>query len=216
MDLKLYYAPGSCSLAALVALEEAGATFEAVALDLAAGDQRSAEYLAINPRGRVPTLALDGNAIGETVAILTTLAHLFPDADLLPSSSPLALGRAYERMSWLASTAHVSIAQIWRTERFTREPAAVRGLQEDGRRNVATHFETIEGWVGDGWVLDDYSVLDPYVLVFWRWGERLGLDMSAFPGWKRHSARMLARPAVSAALAREQASVSKRTALASV
>jgi glutathione S-transferase len=70
MDLKLYYTPGACSLAAHIALQEAGASFEPIRIDLAAGQQRSAEYLVVNPRGRVPTLVVDGVAIDETIAIL--------------------------------------------------------------------------------------------------------------------------------------------------
>jgi glutathione S-transferase len=70
---------------------------------------------------------------------------------------------------------------------------------------IARHFAAIEGWVADGWVLRRYSVLDAYVLVFWRWGQRLGLDLSVYPAWSRHAALMLARPTVAAVLAREQA-----------
>jgi glutathione S-transferase len=204
MDLRLYYAPGACSLASHIALEEAGASFQTVRLSLPDGEQRRPDYLAINPRGRVPTLVVDGVPIGENIAILTTIAALFPRAELLPAE-PVALGRAYERMSWLASTAHVSIAQIWRTERFTSHPAAAERLQQEGRTLVAGHFATIEAWFEGDWVLDRYSVLDAYVLVFWRWGQRLAFDPSHYPKWRAHTARMLDRAAVAAALEREQA-----------
>src|SRR5690349_5505043 len=120
MALTLYFAAGSCSLPALVGLEEAGATFEAVRLVLADGHQRTPEYLAVNPRGRVPALVVDGQRIVENIAVLTTIAQLFPDAGLLPADDPVQLGRAYELLSWFASGVHVSFAQVGRPERYTR------------------------------------------------------------------------------------------------
>jgi glutathione S-transferase len=204
LHLKLYYTPGSCSLAPLVALEEAGAAFEAVRIDLAANQQNSAEYLAINPRGRVPTLTLNGEVITENIAILSCIAQLFPDANLLPNGSPLAAARACERMSWLASTVQVSISQIFRSGRFSTDEATKAVLQRDGRNNVAKHYQVIEAAFTGDWALGDaYSVLDPYLLVFWRWGVRLGMDMTEYVRWAKHAARVFERPAVVRAMARE-------------
>ena len=202
--LELYYATGACSLAPHVALEEVGAAFQTKRVDLATGEQRSEAYRSINPLGRVPALAIDGAVITENIAILTYIAQRFPMSELLPLGSPLDLARAYQLMSWLASTAHVSIAQIWRTERFTTDAGAAAALQRDGRHNVASHFATIERQVAGEWVLGDrFSVLDPYFLVFWRWGERLGMDMSEFPRWAGLVGRTMARPAVARVLHRE-------------
>src|SRR6266705_3058745 len=74
MSITLYYAPGACSFASHIALEEVGLPYETVRLDLAAGDQRKPEYLRINPRGRVPTVIVDGHALTENVGIMTYLA----------------------------------------------------------------------------------------------------------------------------------------------
>ena len=202
--LELYYATGACSLVPHVALEEAGAAFQATRVDLASGEQRSEAYRLINPLGRVPALAVDGEVISENIAILTYIAHQFPESGVLPLQWPLALGRAYELMSWLASTAHVTIAQIWRTERFTDDAEAAVALQRDGRVHVAAHFATIEQKIAGEWVLGHrFSVLDPYLLVFWRWGERLGMDMSAYPRWADLVQRTKARPTVARVLERE-------------
>jgi glutathione S-transferase len=95
MSLTLYFAAGSCSLPALVGLEEAGATFDAVRLVLPDGDQHRAEYLAIHPRGRVPVLVVDGVAVGENIAVLTAIDRLFPQARLLPSDDAVRLAHAY-------------------------------------------------------------------------------------------------------------------------
>jgi glutathione S-transferase len=108
MTLKLYYAPGSSAFAPLVALEELGVAYDVHRVDLAAGEQRQPTYLRVNPRGRVPTLAVDGEPVTEVLAILTYLAHAYPHGGLLPLADPLKLARAYEVMSWFASTVHVA------------------------------------------------------------------------------------------------------------
>ena len=91
MSLTLYIAPGSSSLAPLVALEEIGVAYDVRRLDLAAGDQRRPEYLRLNPKGRVPTLLVGAEPVTEVLAILTYLAHRYPHSELLPLLEPLKL-----------------------------------------------------------------------------------------------------------------------------
>ena len=207
--MQLYFAEGSCAFASLVALEEAGVHFVARKIDMKANEQRSAAYLAINPRGRVPTLIADGRAITETIALLTYIANRFPNAGLLPLGDPGRLARAYELMSWFASGLHVTIAQIWRSTRFTQDATAIAALRAEGPVILLEDYREIERLMDGPWLLgESYSVLDPYAVVFWRWGERLGFDMDRFPAWAAHRARVMARPAVERAVAIEQRSVS--------
>jgi glutathione S-transferase len=206
MTLTLYFAAGSCSLPALVALEEAGASFEAVRLVLADGHQRTPEYLAVNPRGRVPALVVDGRRVVENIAVLTTIAHLFPAADLLPLGDPVELGRAYELLAWFASGVHVSFAQTGRPERYTRDPSAWPALKAGGRENMLAAYEEIEARleIGQPWLLGErFSLADPYALVFHRWAERLEIDTLAYPAYSAHAERVRARPAVQRALVHE-------------
>lgn len=206
MSLTLYFAGGSCSLPALVGLEEAGANFDAVRLVLAEGDQRTPEYLAINPRGRVPVLAIDGQTVGENVAVITAIANRFPQIRLLPLGDEILLGRAYELIGWFASGVHVSFAQVFRPERFTRVESAWPALKAGGRENVLAAFDEIEDRLSHGgaWLLgEQFSLVDPYALVFHRWAPRLEIDTAAYPAFSAHAQRVLARPAVTRALARE-------------
>lgn len=206
MALTLYFAAGSCTLPALVGLEEAGATYDAVRLVLADGDQRRPEFLAIHARGRVPALVADGVTIGENVAVLTAIAHLFPAARLLPIDEPFQLGRAYELLSWFASGVHVSFSQVSRPERFTRDPAAWPALKAGGRENMLAAYSEIEARLADGrpWLLGEaFSLADPYALVFHRWAERLEVDTAAYPAFSAHAARLADRPSVRRALAQE-------------
>ncbi len=209
MRLELYFAPGSCAFAPLVALEETGAAFEAKRLVLADGDQRRPEYLAINPQGRVPALVVDGTVITEAIAVLSFIAHRFPDAHLLPFDDPVAFGKCHEMMAWLATNQQISIAQLWRTERFADDPQTISALREAAMGRLRTGFAQIEERIVGPWAMGEcYSVVDPYLGVFRRWAERLELDTSQWPAWSAQHKRLLDRPATQAALARETVRVS--------
>ena len=108
--LRLYFAPGTCALATHIALEEAGAPYEAVLVDFPSQAQRSAEYLAVNAKGRVPALVTDSGTLTETPALLVFVAQHFPDAELAPLADPFALAQMQEFNSYLCSTVHVAHA----------------------------------------------------------------------------------------------------------
>ena len=204
--LKLYFAPGSSAFAPLIALEELGVPYDAQRLDLAAGEQRQPAYLKVNPRGRVPTLAVDGEPVTEVLAILTYLAHAHPHSELLPLADPLKLAHAYEVMSWFASTVHVAFSQIARPERFADDDEVKAALATPGEARFARTLADIERLAqGPGlWLLgDSFSAVDAYALVIWRWAERRQIDTAAYPAWSAKAARALARPSVKRALQKE-------------
>jgi len=206
MSITLYFADRSSALPALVGLEEAETDFEAVRLALPKGEQKSAEYRAIYPRGRVPALAIDGQVIGENLGVLTAIAFTFPEARLLPLADPLKLARAYELMGWFATTVHVAFAEIFRPERYTADQSAWPALAAGGLDQAALAYDEIESLLADGrpWLLGErFSLVDPYAVVFWRWAERVGIDTTAYPAFAGLAARVLGRPATQRALARE-------------
>ena len=114
--LKLFYAPNTCALAPHIALNEAGADFDLVKVDTQKGEQRAAEYLAINPKSRVPALATDRGILTEVPVLLGYIARNFPKAELAPSD-----GFAFFQMQsfnlYLASTIHITFAHLFRPER---------------------------------------------------------------------------------------------------
>jgi len=202
----LYFAPGSCAFASLVALAEAGQPFEARKVILADREQDSAWFRALNPLGRVPVLEVGDTVVTETIAILSYAAHSNPDARLLPFGDPLAVAKAYEFMAWLASSVHVTIAQLWRTERFVDEAAAAVAVKAAAPERLEKAFRSIEQGLAEPWALGaEFSLIDGYLGVFFRWAQRLEMDMSAFPRWSEHQAALLARPSAISALAIEQA-----------
>lgn len=208
MTLTLYIAPGSSSLAPLVALEEIGVAYEVRRIDLAAGDQRKPEYLRVNPKGRIPTLLVGAEPVTEVLAILTYLAHRYPHSELLPLPDPLKLAHAYEVMSWFASTVHVAFAQIARPERYADDETVKAALATPGEARFARTLADIERLAqGPGpWLLGEhFSVVDAYALVIWRWAERRQIDLSTYPAWSAKAARAFARPSVVRALRKETA-----------
>ena len=108
--MKFFYSPGSCALATHLTLAEAGADYEAIRLDFAADEQQGVEYLAINPKGRVPALVTDRGILTETPAILLYLAQTHPHAELAPLDDPFALAQLQAFNSYLCSTVHVAHA----------------------------------------------------------------------------------------------------------
>jgi glutathione S-transferase len=200
---KFYYAPISCSLASHIALEQAGAKYEAVRVDFTSNAQRSADYLKVNPKGRVPALVTEHGVLTETLAILTFVAQKFPDAGLAPFEDAWAFARMQSFNSYLASTVHVAHAHRMRGKRWVDDPDAIVKMQEKVARNVTECFDLIEHELfGSPWVLGErYSVSDPYLFTISRWLESDGVDPSRFPKVLDHRERMAELPAAKKVIA---------------
>ena len=195
--LKLYFAPGTCAMAVHIALEEAGAEYEAVRIDFATNGQKQPDFLAINPKARVPALVTPHGVLTETPAILGFVAQSFPAAALAPTE-PYAFARAQAFNSYLCSTVHVAHAHRVRGSRWTDDAAAVEALKQKVPHNMADCFTLIErDMLAGPWVLGAaYSVCDAYLFTISRWLAGDGVDVARFPGVQAHVHRMAARPAV--------------------
>lgn len=196
--IKLYYSPGACSLASHIVLEELGVAFEPVLVSLADGEHKRPEYLRINPRGKVPALNVDGKILTETVAILTYLGGGYAERGLWPKET-WKQAEALSILTWLSSTVHITFAGIWRPGRFAEDAAAQEAIKATSRATLSQHFAEIDKMLtGRSFAMGgQYSVVDPYLLVFYRWGNRLGFDMKAqYPVWHKHAMRVFSRPTV--------------------
>ncbi len=202
--MTLCYFPGACSLASHIVLEESGAQFELRRIDFAKAEQRSEAYLKINPNGRVPALILDdGRALFENIAIMTYVARTNPGASLIPRE-PYAEARCYSLMSLFASSVHVAWSHHARPERYASDAAVHPNLREVARQSFLSYLEMIDRWLaGREWLLDQYTVCDPYALVLYSWGARGELPVKELKNFTAHKDRMLKRPAVRKALERE-------------
>ena len=203
--LRLYYMRNTCALASHIALEHAGASYEAVRVDFASSEQRKPEYLAINPKGRVPALVTERGILTETPAILVFIAQSFPKAGLAPLDDPFALAQAQSFNSYLCSTVHVAHAHRMRGYRWADDPAAIADMQRKVPQTVGECFGLIEGGMLKGpWVLGEaYSICDAYLFTLAQWLELDGVDTKKLPRVMEHRSRVAALPAVRKALAAE-------------
>jgi glutathione S-transferase len=203
--LKLYYAPGTCALATHIALEEAGAPYEAVRVDFGSQAQRSPEYLAINPKGRVPALVTERGTLTETPGLLLFVAQQFPAAELAPLTDPFALAQVQEFNSYLCSTVHVAHAHGRRGTRWADDAAAIEAMKRKVSATMTECAELIEQKFLKGpWVMgEQYTVCDPYLFTIGSWFEGDEVDTTKLPGILGHRHRMLARAAVQKAVSAE-------------
>jgi glutathione S-transferase len=185
--LTLYFAPGSSSMAAHIALHEVGADFETRPMSFKKDDMHSPDFLKINPAGTVPTLLIDGRVLTEVAGILFYLARRFPEAGLLPHGDIEAEAQTVSWMSFIASTLH---------------PARRHGV--DHARKV---YGIADRRLGNGWALGErYSIADIHLFrLYWRLFNSLKPAPGTFPNLDAHYARMMARPAVEKTIAAETA-----------
>lgn len=204
--LTLYVAPGTCALASLIALEEAGAAYRAVKLDFGQGEQRGDAYRRINPKGRVPALVSERGVLTETPAILAYVAQTHPVAGLAPLDDPFAFAEFQAFNSYLCSTVHVNHAHRPRGSRWADEPASLEDMKRKVPETMTASFRLIEDdYLKGPWVLGErYSLADGYLYTLTGWLEGDGVDLGKLPRVLDHRARMAARPAVRRAEAAQQ------------
>jgi glutathione S-transferase len=205
--LTLYYAAHTCSLATHILLEEAGADYSAVRIDFAKQQQRSPEYLEINPKGRVPALVTDRGILTETPAMLAFVAQSFPEAGLAPLDDPFAFAEAQAFNSYLCSTLHVAHAHRMRGYRWVdaEDKSAIAAMQRHVPQSVSACYELIERDMLRGpWVMGERcTICDPYLFTLAQWLEDDGVDPKRFPRVVEHRRRVAERAGVRKAIAQE-------------
>jgi glutathione S-transferase len=207
--LTFYYASGTCAFASHLALEYAGAPYEPVRLDFKEQQQRSPEYLRVNPKGRVPALVTDRGVITETPALLHFIAQSFPQANLAPLDDAFLLAKVNEFNTYMCSTVHVAHAHKGRGARWVdpADEAALAAMKKKVPQTMAECFGLIDSQMLKGpWVLGErFSTSDLYLYTVARWLEGDGVDVKRFPKVADHMQRMDAEPVVKKVLAAQAA-----------
>jgi glutathione S-transferase len=203
--LKLFYSPNSCSLASHIALEQSGAEYEAIRLNFAESEQRQADYLAINPKGRVPALVTDKGVLTENPAILMYISLSYPGAHLVPENDVYTLARIQSFNAYLSSTVHVAHAHGHRGYRWADDEAAIAEMSRKMPQTMGECFELIETEMIKGpWVMgDEYSCADIYLFTIAQWLEADRVDIGRFPRVADHRTRMRDLPVVQKVLAEQ-------------
>jgi glutathione S-transferase len=192
--LKLYYSPGACAMASHIALEEAGADYESIAIDLKTGAQKTPQYLAINPAGVTPALVTDEGVLTENLVIMGYVAQTHPEAKLADTDSRFRFGKMQAFNGFLASSLHPAVGRVL----FARPP--LEGEAKAMALEAAlAKYDLVEHHLFQGpWVMGErYTVADGYLSVFTRWlRERDLLEPARFPRLDAHLTEVQARPAV--------------------
>lgn len=203
--MTLYFSPGACSLASHIGLEETGAPYEIKPILLAKGQQKTEAYLKINPRGKVPALSVDGKILIENTAILTYLARRFPEKRLMPTD-PSEEARCIATMCWFSSVVHPSYQHSHRPERFAEGEVAQAAVKETGRKSFWANCQEIDSMFQENdWIMgSEYTLVDPYALVFYGWGVRGEFPMKELSAYTAWQDRMMKRPTVQKSVESEQ------------
>jgi glutathione S-transferase len=197
--MKLYFSPGACSLAADIALFEAGVKFERAQVDLRTHKVGGADFYAINPKGYVPTLGLDdGQILTENVAVLQYIADRNPAAKLAPPAGTPERYRLQEWLAFINSEVHKSYAPLFSAE-------SSDDAKEGARRHLAKRFAYLNGVLESRKFLmgDQFTVADAYLFVVLRWSAHVGVDLKPWPTLGRLIETVGARPHVIEALTAE-------------
>ena len=206
-DVIIYMSPGTCSRVTMTALEETGMAYEDRLIFTGAGAQNSAEYLAVNRKGKVPALSVDGRVLTENPAILAYLDERNPAAGLLPrGDDPIIRAQGVSDMAWCSSTLHIQVRQIRNPLRLTTHDP--EGVREDGLKKFAKECDHIAARISDGWWYGaTWSIVDTY--LYWAYSTAGGgaFPLQDYPVLTAHAERVRARPGFQRMLAREEAAI---------
>ena len=208
--IELYFSPGACSLVPHVGLEAikaaAGEDFKSNLVKLHKGENKTPEYLAMNPNGQVPVLVVDGNPLNQIVAICDYLDRRFPQAGLLPTET-WARAQALSQLAWFNNTVHTAFTRWFRTGYFAQGEAAQADVKQLAVSDLRRHFERIQEWSRSAapfWFGDRPGFHDAYAFTLLRWGGYAGIDPDSFPAYRAYVDRVVQSPPVAAALERER------------
>jgi len=202
--MKLYFAPGACSLSPHVVIHEAGLAARVAIEKVDLRGKRTAsgaDYLTINPKGYVPALVLDdGTVLTEGPAIVQYLADLAPASGLAPANGTVARYQLQSLLNFISSELHKAWGPLW-------NKSASADVIDAARTTIGRRFTDLEPALATGPFLmgECFTVADAYLFTVANWGQWTGLDIAQWPWIAAHHARVAERPAIKAAIAAERA-----------
>ncbi|MDP2239496.1 MAG: glutathione S-transferase family protein [Burkholderiales bacterium] len=204
MTLTLYYAPLTCALVPYVTLTEAGADFDVQNVNSRSGQLKTPEFLALNPKHKVPVLLIDGEPLTENIAIQIWIARQFPHARLLPEDPRLEI-KAISLMAWFASTIHPHLTPNARPENYCDLPGSGDSVKRVANKMLFEDLAIADGLLaGREFFFDHFTAPDAYFFWCFRRALSFGLDLSRFTNCAAHFEHMQQRPSVKKVLAHEK------------
>jgi glutathione S-transferase len=201
----LHYFPGNASLTPHCLLTEIAQPFELALVDRSVDAQHSADYLRLNPHGRIPTLVDGDLVIYETAAIVLHLVDRHPEAGLAPPVGTSERALFYRFLAHLCSTVQPEMRSYFYPEQQVTDPAHAPDVKDTAERRLRAMFEKLDAQVGAGpYALGaHYSAVDPYLLMLVRWTRNMKRPARELPSLARHAERVLARDSVRKTFERE-------------
>ena len=204
MDITLYYAPITCALAPYITLTEANAEFEVRSLNMRKQQNKSAEYLKINPKHKVPLLVVDGQPLSESAAIQIWIARNFPQAKLLPAD-PWQELKAISLLSWCSSGIHPYLSRINSPPQVCDVPDAADSVCSLAKEYLSETFEIADGMLaGREYFFDHFTAPDAHFFWCCRRATQFDFDLSEYANCAAHFERMKGRASVEKLLAFEK------------
>jgi len=208
--LELYFSPGACSFVPHVGLEAikaaTGEDFKPSLVKLHKGEQKTPEYLAMNPNGQVPVLVVDGKPLIQILAICDYLDRRYPKVGLLPTDS-WQRAQALSQLAWMNNTVHPTFTHWFRPYEFTDNETAQAEVKRFAVEKFRKHLERLQDWskaASPYWFGSQVSFHDAYCFTLLRWGGYAGIDPDSVPQLKAYVERVTQAPPVAAALERER------------
>ena len=201
MKLTLCYAPQTCATVPFITLTEAGAEFEVNNLNSRTGQLKSPEFLALNPKHKVPVLIIDGEALTENLAIQVWIARHFPAAKLLPAD-PMQEIKAISLMSFFGSGIHPHLTPNARPENYCDLPGSADSVKRVGNKLLFEDFVVVDNLLAQNeltqreWFFDHFTACDAYFFWCFRRAISFKLDLSQFKNCHAHHDRMRTRASV--------------------
>lgn len=204
MNVILYYAPVTCALAPYVTLTEAKADFDVVPVNMRKGDNRTPDFLKMNPEHKVPVLVVDGKPLTQNVAIHQWVARTFPQAKILPAD-PWEELRAVSLHGWCASGIHPYLTRLNNPAKVCEAPGSEEGVKKAAMENLFENFAMAEKLLqGREWFFDHFTSVDAHFFWCFRRATLFDLELSRFKNSMAHFERMKTRPSVQKVLAYEK------------
>jgi len=204
MKLTLYFAPMTCALVPFVTLTEAGARFDVQALNTRTGQNRTPEFLRLNPKHKVPVLVIDGEPLTENVALQIWIHRQFPAAKLLPAE-PKEEIRAISLMAFCASGIHPHLTPNARPQNYCDLPNSEESVKRVANKLLFEDFKVVDDLLaGREWFFPHFTACDAYFFWCFKRAVSFKLDLAQFRNCIAHFERMKLRSSVQKVLAYEK------------
>jgi len=203
----LYWSPGSASMAPHGCLEEAGAPYTLQLVDTSKGEHQGAEYLKLNPAGKVPAMTLDGTVLTESAAISMLIADRHPAAKLAPASGDPKRGAYYAWMLHLTNTLQPAMLEFYYPDRHTTSANGTEAVAAKARESIAAIWQRIDRHLaanGPYLLGDAFSAADIFCHMLSTWQECCPDTYARFPAVKRLAELVAARPAIGRVIAQNR------------